>query len=145
MKHLVKLICVAALTVFGAAAATANDGKMLSIVTAENAEAQAMAFVLANQVQARGTTVHVLLCGPAGDVALAKAPESATQVITPKGMTIRKLMGGLLKKGGAIDVCAIYLPNRKLQADALMEGVGVAKPQDIAAMMADPTVKIAGN
>ncbi len=126
-------------------AALADGQKILSIVTAENNESQAMALVLANQAQAAGNSVHMLLCGPAGDIALKTPPKSATEVVTPKGMSVRKLMGGLLQKGGKIEVCAIYLPNRKLAPDALMPGVGVAQPKPIAAMLADDDVKVVGN
>lgn len=145
MRHHLKLIAAAAVAALVATSAHAAEQKILSMVTSENTEAQAMAFVLANQAQAKGNPVHVLLCGPAGDIALAEAPEAAMKVVTPTGMTVRKLMGGLMQKGGKIDVCAIYLPNRKLEKSALMDGVGVAKPQDIAEMMADPAVKVVGN
>lgn len=118
--------------------------KMLMLLSASAAEAQAFNLVLANQIQASGHGVHMLLCGEAGDMALKAVPEAATKVVTPQGLTVRTLLEGLLKKGGTVQVCAIYLPNRKLQADALMEGVSAARPQDIAAMIVDPAVKVIG-
>jgi predicted peroxiredoxin len=118
--------------------------KMLMLLSASAAEAQAFNLVLANQIQASGHGVHMLLCGEAGDMALKAIPEAATKVVTPQGLTVRTLLEGLLKKGGTVQVCAIYLPNRKLQADALMEGVSAARPQDIAAMIVDPAVKVIG-
>lgn len=123
----------------------ADSQKVLSIITSPDPEAQAMALILANQAKAGGSEVSVLLCGPAGDVALKEAPEAATKVVTPKGMSVQKLLGGLLKKGGSVDVCAIYLPNRKLEKSALMDGVGVAAPEAIAAKMTDTSVKVVGN
>jgi len=118
--------------------------KMLMLLSASAAEAQAFNLVLANQLQASGHGVHMLLCGEAGDMALKAVPEAATKAVTPQGMTVRTLLEGLLKKGGTVQVCAIYLPNRKLQADALLEGVSAARPQDIAAMIVDPAVKVIG-
>ena len=118
--------------------------KMLMLLSASAAEAQAFNLVLANQMQASGNPVHVLLCSDAGDMALKVAPAATTAPITPQGMTVRSLLEGLIKRGATVQVCAIYLPNRKLQADALMDGVSAAKPQDIAAMMVDPAVKIMG-
>ena len=144
MKRIAKLAVSALATLLLATSAQAGGQKILSIVTSDNNEAQAMALVLANQAQAAGNPVQVLLCGPAGDIALAKAPKLATAIVTPKGMSVRTLLGGLLKKGGKVDVCAIYLPNRKLAKDALLPEVGVAKPPAIAALMADPDVKVIG-
>ena len=144
MTRFAEIALSAAAALLLATSAQAGGQKILSIVTSENSEAQAMAFVLANEAQAVGNPVHVLLCGPAGDIALAKPPKSATAVVTPKGMSVRDLLGGLLKKGGKVDVCAIYLPNRKLSKDALMPEVGLARPPVIAALMADPAVKVIG-
>ena len=87
--------------------------------------------------------VHLLLCGPAGDIALATAPEAATKVVTPKGMTVRTLLEALMAKGATVDVCALYLPNRKLPPAARLKGVGVAKPPVIAAEMANLKTKLA--
>jgi predicted peroxiredoxin len=118
--------------------------KMLMLLSAPAAEAQAFNLVLANQIQRSGNAVHLLLCSEAGDMALKVAPAAATAPVTPQGMTVRSLLEGLIKQGATVQVCAIYLPNRKLQPDALMEGVSAAKPQDIAAMMVDPAVKVTG-
>lgn len=117
--------------------------KLLTILASGDAETQAMALVLSNQTAKAGVTVHLLLCGTAGDIARTTPPESATKVVTPKGMTVRSLLEALMAKGAKVDVCAIYLPNRKLQPAALMKGVGVAKPPAIAADMADRAVKLA--
>ena len=118
--------------------------KMLMLLSAPAAEAQAFNLVLANQIQRSGNAVHLLLCSEAGDMALKAAPAAATASVTLQGMTVRSLLEGLIKQGATVQVCAIYLPNRKLQPDALMEGVSAAKPQDIAAMMVDPAVKVTG-
>ncbi|MCA3585146.1 MAG: hypothetical protein IOD03_15820 [Methylocystis sp.] len=118
--------------------------KMLMLLSAPAAEAQAFNLVLANQIQRSGNAIHLLLCSEAGDMALKVAPAAATAPVTPQGMTVRSLLEGLIKQGATVQVCAIYLPNRKLQPDALMEGVSAAKPQDIAAMMVDPAVKVTG-
>lgn len=116
--------------------------RVLTILSSPGPETQAMALVLSNQLADRGMTVHVLLCDTAGDLALADPPDSATAVVTPRGGTPRGLLEGLQGKGAQVDVCAIYLPNRSLQADALMEGVGAARPPDVAALMADPAVRV---
>lgn len=116
--------------------------QMLTVVTASDSETQAMALVLSNQVAAKGSQVDLLLCGSAGDIALDTPPEAATETITPTGMTVRSLLEALMAKGATVEVCAIYLPNRTLDADALMPGVGVAKPPMVAARMIDPAYRL---
>ncbi len=141
LKHaLAVMAVVVSLTGVASAEPTA---RMLVILTSAETETQAMALVLSNQVAKEGTPVHLMLCGPAGDIALDTPPETATQVVTPKGMTVRSLLEGLMKKGGTVDVCAIYLPNRKLALDALMDGVGSAKPPAIAAEMIAADTRLA--
>lgn len=118
------------------AAAEAGDAqRLLVVLTSGETETQAMTLVLSNQVAASGKPVHLLLCGPAGDIALKAPPPDAGRMVTPKGMSVLSLLQGLKAKGASVDVCAIYLPNRKLDAAALADGVGVARPPAIAAEM----------
>lgn len=133
----------ASLAVVPALAADSKQ-KTLMLLSAPEAESQAFMLVLANELQGAGNPVHVLLCGAAGDSALKAAPEAATRAVTPKGLSVKMLLEGLVKKGGKAEVCAIYLPNRKLAADALIDNVTPAQPPAIAAMMADPAVKVIG-
>ncbi len=131
-----------AMALTGAASADPST-RLLTILTSGDAETQAMALVLSNQAANAGTPVHLMLCGPAGDIALDTPPAAATNVITPKGMTVRSLLEALMKKGGKVDVCAIYLPNRKLALDALIDGVGAAKPPVMAAEMLEANTRLA--
>jgi predicted peroxiredoxin len=124
--------------------AAASGQKLLMLLSAPEPESQAFMLVLANEAQAAGNPVHVLLCGTAADAALKAAPEAATKVVTPKGASVKMLLEGLLKKGGTAEVCAIYLPNRKLTPDVLIDGIKPAQPAAIAARMVDPAVKIVG-
>ena len=130
------------LALTGAASADSST-RLFTILVSGDAETQAMALVLSNQAAKGGTPVHLMLCGPAGDIALDTPPEAATKVITPKGMTVRSLLEALMNKGGTVDVCAIYLPNRKLSLDALIDGVGAAKPPAIAAEMLAADTRLA--
>jgi intracellular sulfur oxidation DsrE/DsrF family protein len=91
-------------------------------------------------VQQGGAGVHVLLCGPAGDLALKDAPAAATAPQKPKGMSPQGLMQMIMAKGATVEVCAIYLPNKGVNADALLDGIGAAKPPVMAArLLADDT------
>lgn len=118
--------------------------RILALLASGDREAQAMTLVLANQLQAAGHSVEILLCGPAGDIATKTPSVEATTVVTPQGASVRTLAEKLMAQGGKLNVCAIYLPNRKLTPDALMTGVGIAKPSEVAATIADPLVKVIG-
>ena len=54
-------------------------------------------------------------------MALKDAPASATTGQKPKDMSPQGLMKMILEKSGTqVEVCAIYLPNAGLEADALL-------------------------
>lgn len=115
---------------------------MLTIVTSGDAETQLMALVLTRSAKASGETPRILLCSAGGDLALLAPPESATTPLQPQGATPQGLLKTLIAEGVKVDVCAIYLPNRTFGEDALIEGVGMAKPDDIGRLIASPGVQI---
>ncbi len=122
-------------------AAASGSSKLLTILTSPEPQTQLMAMVLSMQSLKKGSTVDILLCGPAGDMALKKAPASATLGQKPKDMSPQKLMQIIMQKGGTVGVCALYLPNKGLPAEALLDGVGQAKPPAMAGkLLADDTV-----
>ncbi len=135
--------CLVALALLGATPAFAGQS-ILSLLSAESAESQAFSLVLANQMQASGNPVELLLCGAAGDMALKAPPAAQTAPITPQGASVKALAERFLKQGGKISVCAIYLPNRKLTPDALIEGVAVANPKDMADKVTNPAIRVIG-
>jgi len=120
--------------------ALAQDAKapLVTVVTAENPQTQLMAMVLTTQALQQGHAVDVLLCGPAGDIALVDAPESATAAQPPRGASPQGLLRAAMDAGAAVRVCAIYLPGAQLGPEALVEGVGVASPPRKAALMLRP-------
>ncbi|MEL6335792.1 MAG: hypothetical protein AAFQ88_03990 [Pseudomonadota bacterium] len=135
-------VAVAAIAAAGIALpAAANDGKnLVTVLTAPEPQTQLMSMVLSMQALQQGATVHVLLCGPAGDLALRDAPEGATAPQEPKGMSPQGLMQRLIAAGGTVEVCAIYLPNKGVGPEALIDDVGAAKPPAMAArLLADDT------
>ena len=88
----------------------------------------------------QGAAVHILLCGPAGDLALKEAPASATAPQKPMGMSPQGLMKKVMAQGGGVQVCALYLPNKGVGPEALIDGVTAAKPPAMAArLLADNT------
>lgn len=112
--------------------AAAEDAKsppaLVTIVTSPEPQTQLMAMVLSLQAAQQGSAVRLLLCGPAGDLALKEAPASATAPQKPKGASPQGLMKKLLEAGAPVEVCALYLPNKGVSPEALVDGVGLAKP-----------------
>ncbi|GAA6192577.1 hypothetical protein [Phaeobacter sp. NW0010-22] len=132
MKRLLAMTVVAGSLV--ASAALSDESKSLvTVVTTAEPQTQLMAMVLTMQAAKQGATPHVLLCGPAGDIALKSAPDTVTAGQPPMDVSPQKLMMGILKQPGAkIEVCALYLPGKAAKADVLLDGIGVAKPGEMA-------------
>lgn len=102
-----------------------------------------MAMVLAANAAKQGVAQHIMLCGPAADMALKDAPVTATAPQPPRGMSpqglMRKIMAG---PNNLVEVCAIYLPGKGADQSVLIEGVGVATPQSMAAAMVAANARI---
>ncbi|PWG64865.1 DsrE family protein [Spiribacter halobius] len=141
MRPLQILFLAALLVVLAAPAAAQSERSLLTIVTSGEAETQAMALILTRQARAAGSDVRVLLCDAAGDLALRGATDTSP-VIQPAGMSPAAMLRGLLQAGVTVEVCAIYLPNRSADEDDLAEGVRVARPDAIGALVADPAVRL---
>jgi predicted peroxiredoxin len=138
MRRTFVAAAVAALLALPAAAEEAPD--LVAVVTAAEPQTQLMAMVLTAQAVEQGHSVHMLLCGPGGDLALIDAPASATAGQPPRDMSPQGLMQRIIEGGATVEVCAIYLPGAGLEQDALIEGVGVAEPPAMARrMMAEGT------
>lgn len=143
MKNLILAVC-ATLTLTGPAFAQEAPETLVTILTAPEPQTQLMAMVLAMQAAQQGAAPHILLCGPAGDIALKDAPASATAPQPPRDMSPKGLLGKIAEMPNAkVEVCAIYLPGKGMQADALMDGVTVAQPPAMAAAMIAPNARIA--
>ena len=116
--------------------------QILTVLTAAEPQTQLMGLILTRFSAQAGADVRVLLCDAAGDLALAEPPESATAPLAPRGMSPHGLLSGLMEAGVTVQVCAIYLPNSDYTEADLMEGVGVATPPEIAAVMVQPNTKL---
>ena len=138
------IAAAAGLSVLTALPAAAQDQpELVTIVTSPDPQTQLMAMVLTMQSVQQGASAHILLCGPAGDMALQDAPESATAPQEPRGMSPQGLMTTILEKTPTTaEVCAIYLPNAGLEADALIDGVTPAKPDEMAGRLLGDNVRI---
>jgi len=144
MKKTIAALALAAAAVIAPQAAQASEDtpRLVTVVATAEPQTQLMAMVLTMQSVKQGAEARILLCGPGGDIALKDAPESATAPQEPKGMSPQKLMRAIMKTGTPVEVCAIYLPNKGVGADALIDGVGAAKPGPMAAALLEEDVRI---
>jgi predicted peroxiredoxin len=143
MRTLVGII-LAALIACAVPPAQAQDAppKLVTVVTSAEPQTQLMAMVLSFQAQEQGAEVEILLCGPGGDIALAAPPASVTAPQEPMGMNPQKLMGRIMANGATVQVCALYLPNKGLGEDALMDGITAAKPGPMAGRLLAPDTRL---
>lgn len=139
-----KLLLSAVLVMSSAVSAFAEGpSKVVTVVTSADAQTQLMSMVLTMQAAQLGASAHILLCGPAGDMALRDAPDSATTGQPPRDMSPQGLMQMIRAKTGAtVEVCAIYLPGRGEGPEVLLDGIGVANPAEMAAKLMDPDARV---
>jgi predicted peroxiredoxin len=121
------------------ASATGASERLLTILATDNQETQMMALVLTTQAHNQGAEVNILLCGEAGYLA-TEIQESKT--FAPAGRSPRDLLRNLQANGVNVAVCAIFLPQRELDETALWDGVTVARPPEVAALMMQKDVKL---
>lgn len=149
MKSLRAITLATALAAPGGMSAAASPARagdavpaLFTIVTSADPQTQLMAMVLTMQSIQQGAAARILLCGPAGDIALKQPPDSATRGQAPKGMSPQGLMKKIMETGATVEVCAIYLPNKPATPEALLEGITPAMPDAIATQMLAPSVRI---
>jgi len=137
-----KLLTASALALGLATTAQAQDtNKLITILTSPEPQTQLMAMVLTMNAINAGAEAEMLLCGPAGDIALNDAPASATAGQPPRDASPQGLMKMMMAQMNLnVQVCAIYLPGKGADASVLIEGVTAAAPDAMgAAIVADNT------
>ena len=135
-----KLITATLLSTTLVAMAQPANEVFFSVTSAEN-QTQGMAMVLATQMSEQKAAVRILLCGPAGQLALKSYVPAA---LKPRNVTPKQMLAGLMKTGATVEVCALYLPNAERTPADLIEGISVAKPPEVAAYMVKPGVRAFG-
>ncbi len=115
-----------------------SSAELLVSINSGVTQTQGVALVLANQALAQKAAVRILLCSDGGQLAV-KDKESVA--LKPINKSPKELLQGLMKAGAKVEVCALFLPNSDLKPTDLIEGVGVAKPADVAAYMLQANVK----
>ena len=126
----------------GSVAQADDVPNLVTILASGEPQTQLMSMVLTMQSMQQGSSAHILLCGPAGDLALKDAPASATAPQAPQDMSPQGLMQNIMQSGATVEVCAIYLPNKGVEPTALLDGILAAKPPEMAARMLAPNTRI---
>ncbi len=141
INRLVARVLIAGAMCVVASVALGQDApsRLFVTVTGERPQAQAMPLVLANQALDQGAEVRVLLCDAGGQLALKnhQAPSLA-----PRDITAKDLLARLINRGAIVEVCALFIPNTEHTPEELSEGVGMAKPGDVAAWMMSPNTRL---
>lgn len=135
MKTLILFIAMS----FGfAPQSEANSSDLFIVLTSGDAETQMMAMVLATQSFNQDVNIRILLCSDAGGLAIR---DKESKVFEPANRSPKQLLTGLIDQGVMVEVCGIYLPNREYTADDLIDGVGSARPPEVAAFMKQEGVR----
>lgn len=136
-------IITASVLALGLATTAQAEGpnKLLTILTSAEPQTQLMAMVLTMNAMASGAKAEMMLCGPAGDIALKDAPASALAGQPPQNASPQGLMKTMMEKSALkVQVCAIYLPGKGADASILLDGVTAASPDAMgASIVADDT------
>ncbi|MCK0150082.1 hypothetical protein MWU54_08630 [Marivita sp. S6314] len=143
MKKFLLTVAVVAMTAGAAIASSDTENKLVTVVTSPDAQTQLMAMVLTMQAAQQGAKAHIMLCGPAGDLALKDAPQNATAGQPPLDLSPQGLMQMVREKTGTtVEVCALYLPGKGADPSVLLDGIGVAKPPEMAARLMDDDTRV---
>lgn len=143
MLKSLKVLTLSAVVAFAGAAHADESKKLVTVLTAPEAQTQLMAMILTMNSVKAGANAHILLCGPAADIALKDAPASATAPQPPKKASPQGLMKMLMEKTGTtVEVCAIYLPGKGADASILIDGVTAAKPGEMGKRLMQPNTQI---
>ncbi|WP_169940706.1 DsrE family protein [Campylobacter sp. RM15925] len=119
--------------------ASGDEIKGLNVMlTASDTQTQMMAMVLSTKTLEQKKDVRIVLCSEAGDLALK---ESKSEPQKPLNKSPKDLLQGAIKNGASVKVCPLYLPNKGLDKSALIEGVEVASPDEVAKSLLDGEYK----
>ena len=113
----------------------AETAKGLNVIlTAQDAQTQMMAMVLSVKTLKLKKEVRLTLCSSAGDLAVKgmKSP-----VLKPVNKSPKMLLKAIIKNGGSVQVCPLYLPNASKDKSVLLKGITVANPVEMAKSLLD--------
>lgn len=109
------------------------------VVTTPDVQTQMMAMVLSTQTINQGKSVRMLLCGPAGELAVKNSDQT---MLKPLNKSPQMLLLGLIRSGATVEMCPLFLPNKGADAAVLIDGVSIAKPPVVAQKLREEGVKL---
>lgn len=129
------LVLLSSLLLSTASFASDNMAKGLNVViTSQDAQTQMMGMVLSMMTLKQNKEVNMTLCSNAGDLAV-KGMESS--ILKPQDKSPKMMLQALIKQGAKVQVCPLYLPNASKDESVLLEGITVAKPDEVAKKLLD--------
>ena len=129
------LVLLSSLLLSTACFASDNMAKGLNVViTSQDAQTQMMGIVLSMMTLKQNKEVNMTLCSNAGDLAV-KGMESP--ILKPQDKSPKMMLQALIKQGAKVQVCPLYLPNASKDESVLLEGITVAKPDEVAKKLLD--------
>ncbi|MBZ4218839.1 MAG: hypothetical protein LAC69_01420 [Chlorobium sp.] len=116
-----------------------NTRGIFVILTDEDPMTQMMALVLSTQTLEQGKSLQILLCGPAGKLALKNSKQT---MFKPINKSPQMLLAGLIARDVEVEICPLFLPNTKVSESQLIKGISIAKPPVIAQKMRAEGIKL---
>ena len=116
-----------------------NTKGIFVILTDEDPMTQMMALVLSTQTLEQGKSLQILLCGPAGKLALKNSRQT---MFKPINKSPQMLLAGLIARGVEVQICPLFLPNTNISESQLIIGISIAKAPVIAQKMRDEGIKL---
>lgn len=139
---MIKVIRNLVIVGFLASSLSASDDSKIKglnlLLTANDTQTQMMAMVISSKALEQNKDVRIVLCGSAGDLALK---DSKNESLKPMNKSPKDLLNVMIEKGVNVRVCPLYLPNKGLEKDALINGVSVAKPDEVTVELLDESYK----
>ncbi len=135
LSRFVLAASLASATVFSGAVQAKQADSLNVVVTSADHQTQLMAMVLSLQtIKAHNKKVDMVLCGPAGALALK---ETKTPKMKPRNVSPTMLLKKIISMGASVGVCPLYLPNAGKDQSDMIDGIGIAKPPKVAGKLLD--------
>lgn len=115
------------------------EARIFVVLTTPDVQTQLMVMVLSTQMNAQHRLDGILLCGPAGDLAL-EGDEGV--ILKPVNKSPQMLLRSLIAGGVTVQVCPLYLPNKGLTPEYLVAGVTEARLPLVAGHLLEHGVRL---
>ena len=98
-----------------------------------------MALELSTHLTKDQQSVQILLCGAAGDIAVKGSEEV---ILKPINKSPQMVLKSLIENGVTIQLCSLYMPNKGISGEDLINGVTQAKSPLVAKMLLEHGIKV---